>query len=330
MESSFTDAEKRFILAEMVKVSQMDVGVLVDFIKSHGIQPNWLLMQLPGGRNMSQCLHAAEVMFNTPMPPPIISPLKRRSVGDLAEHGSKRRAVASPGDTSPSGPSHSANVQPAVTTQPVNILPRPNGYPTTTLVSSSTGSAMPIIPVQTGRRRGRPPKAVQNTWQVSTYPPLSPAPIAPSPAPTIAPQPHSPGLGATPAYQALPHGPPDPKMNKRPLPEIAPRPAQGVQSLEPAARSPLGPGREYQDRREEPLLREYYHAQSAEPAAREPSSSAHTPRILPRPLSPHSHSSWREPARPALTEPTDFREISPATPLEPMKNESHATTAAVK
>lgn len=71
MESTFTDVEKvrfytvspmgalqksltvtatqRFVLAEMVKVSQMDVGVLVDFIKSHEVQPNWLLMQLPGG-----------------------------------------------------------------------------------------------------------------------------------------------------------------------------------------------------------------------------------------------------------------------------------------
>lgn len=70
MESTFTDAEKvrsravslalhygsltvsaaqRIVLAEMIKVSQVDVGVLVDFILSHEVQPNWMYMQLPGG-----------------------------------------------------------------------------------------------------------------------------------------------------------------------------------------------------------------------------------------------------------------------------------------
>jgi hypothetical protein len=34
----------------MIKLSQLDVGVLVDFVKSHGIQPDWLHMQLPSGR----------------------------------------------------------------------------------------------------------------------------------------------------------------------------------------------------------------------------------------------------------------------------------------
>jgi hypothetical protein len=76
MESAFTDAEKvrhkslfypapycplikhspryrstqRFVLAEMIKVSNMDVGTLVDFVKYHDIAPDWLEMQLPGGR----------------------------------------------------------------------------------------------------------------------------------------------------------------------------------------------------------------------------------------------------------------------------------------
>ena len=37
----------------MIKTSQLDVGVLVDFIKSHGVQPDWLLMQLPGGEYLT-------------------------------------------------------------------------------------------------------------------------------------------------------------------------------------------------------------------------------------------------------------------------------------
>ncbi|GAB1320233.1 hypothetical protein MFIFM68171_10443 [Madurella fahalii] len=327
MESSFTDVEKRFILGEMVKTSHMDVGVLVDFIKSHDVQPDWLSMQLPGGRNMNQCLHAAEIMFNMPMPPPVISPLKRKSLGDLPDHFSKRQAVASPGDASPRGLSLGA-LQPAVGAHPVNIQPRPNGYGSAPLAPSPSVSAAPYNPAPT-RRRGRPPKSVQNTWQVSTYPPISPAPIAPSPAPAIAPQPHSPGLRAAPAYQAAPQMPSDPKPKKKPLLEILPRPAQGTPGLEPAARSPI-PGGEYQDRREETTRREYYQAQAAEPTAREPPMSSHLQnQILPRPRSPHPHPSSREPiARPALTDPAHFRETPPATPLEPVKNEGHTTTAA--
>jgi hypothetical protein len=42
---------QRFILAEMVKNSHLDIGLLVEFIKSHGVQPDWLSMQLPGGRS---------------------------------------------------------------------------------------------------------------------------------------------------------------------------------------------------------------------------------------------------------------------------------------
>jgi hypothetical protein len=41
------------LLAEMIKLSHMDVGLLVDFAKSHGIQPDWLRMQLPGGKHAS-------------------------------------------------------------------------------------------------------------------------------------------------------------------------------------------------------------------------------------------------------------------------------------
>jgi hypothetical protein len=36
-------------LAEMIKISHLDIGILVSFIKAHGIRPDWLHMQLPGG-----------------------------------------------------------------------------------------------------------------------------------------------------------------------------------------------------------------------------------------------------------------------------------------
>lgn len=268
---------------------------------------------------MNQCLHAAESMFSMPMPPPVISSLKRKSLGDLPDHCSKRQAVASPGDASPRGLSLGA-IQPTVGAQPVNIQPRPNGYGSAPLAPSPSVSAAPYNPAPT-RRRGRPPKSAQNSWQVTTYQPISPAPIAP--------QPHSPGPRTPLTYQAAPQMPSDPKPRKKPLLEILPRPAQGVPSLEPAARSPI-PGGEYQERREETARREYYQAQAAEPATREPPMSAHPQnQMLPRPQSPHPRPPSREPiARLPLTDPTRFRETPPATPLEPVKTENHTTAAA--
>jgi hypothetical protein len=55
MESVLNDTEKRFILAEMIKLSDVDVGVLIHLVKSHDIQPNWLHMQLPGGKWCRDC-----------------------------------------------------------------------------------------------------------------------------------------------------------------------------------------------------------------------------------------------------------------------------------
>ncbi|KAK4236394.1 hypothetical protein C8A03DRAFT_35700 [Achaetomium macrosporum] len=312
MESLFNDAEKRFILAEMIKISQLDVGILVGFIKAHGIRPDWLHMQLPGGRTLSQCLHAAESMLDVPMqPPPMVSPLKRKSLGDLDDYAAKRQAVESPGESSRQGLPLGPNVQPYP--QPVNIQPRPNGNSPASLAPSI--SAAPYNPAVTGRKRGRPPKSIQNTWQVSY--PL----IAPSPPVTAVPQPHSPGVHAHPAHQASVQGPSDPRLKKKALPEIAPRPAQGMPNFDPAVRSPAAPGAEYQNWREETSHRDYYQVHSAEAAARERPFAPTFPPILPRPQSPHPQLSSLEPARPASTEPRRYRETPPTAASEPAKHE---------
>ncbi|KAK2068412.1 hypothetical protein P8C59_003050 [Phyllachora maydis] len=70
MDYSFTEAEKRFLLGEMIKASHLDWKVIVDFLRHHRVQPDWLSMQIPPGRNMNQCLRAAEVMLDAPMHPP--------------------------------------------------------------------------------------------------------------------------------------------------------------------------------------------------------------------------------------------------------------------
>ncbi len=33
----------------MIKASQLDIGVLVEFVKSRDVQPDWFSMQLPNG-----------------------------------------------------------------------------------------------------------------------------------------------------------------------------------------------------------------------------------------------------------------------------------------
>ena len=60
---------QRFVLAEIIKLSQLDVGVLVDFIKSHGIQPNWMHMQLPGGRQHPRRLSSTSLPERKPPNP---------------------------------------------------------------------------------------------------------------------------------------------------------------------------------------------------------------------------------------------------------------------
>ncbi|KAK0732771.1 hypothetical protein B0T21DRAFT_200982 [Apiosordaria backusii] len=353
MESSFTDDEKRFVLAEMIKASHLDVGVLVNLIKSHEIQPDWLSMQLPGGRNMYQCIRAAETMFNAPMPPPLISPLKRKSFGDVSDQLPKRQALASPSEPPPHGLPY--NATPAFAQHPVNIH-HPNGQPTVALapnpntVPASAPTPYPGPP----RRRGRPPKSENRSghWQITTsYPNITPAPIAPAPAPTPAPQPSSPsfrvqppiapapapapGQHPTPAPQpnspifriqaynrhSMPAGSLDSKSGKKLLPEIAPRPTHGAPGVEQSARSPTRPMSEYQERREDThRLPPPPQAQGPpRPTLREPSLSAHAP-VLPPPQSPRSHPHPQSHHRLDASRP---RETPPPTPMEQVKQESH-------
>jgi hypothetical protein len=270
---------------------------------------------------MSQCLHAAEDMFDMPMPPPsLVSAPKRKSLGDLPDDGpNKRQAVASPGLVSPHGFPLGPAIQPAPGAQPVNILPRPNGYAPGPPVPAP--SVAPYNPAPPPRRRGRPSKASQSTkWQVATSP-NTPAPIAPSPASAPAPQPESPGLQ-----------PPNSKRTKKGLPEIAPRPVHGLPAIEPATRSPAVPGPEYQAWRDETSHRDYYQVQAAEPPARERPASTY-PSILPRPpLPPPRELAHPASAHPASAEPRHFTATPPPpSAQEPVKEESQpASTEPIK
>lgn len=112
MDPSLTDSERRFVLAEMIKTSQLDIASLANFVRMKQIEPDWMSMQLPNGRNMNQCMQAAEQMA---IPSPS---LKRRSSNDHTEHTLKRLATMDrPEYSSPA--SRQAN-WPAILPRPTN------------------------------------------------------------------------------------------------------------------------------------------------------------------------------------------------------------------
>ncbi|KAI8953970.1 hypothetical protein F4801DRAFT_575986 [Xylaria longipes] len=169
MDTTFSDDEKRFVLGEIIKVSAIDASILVDFIKTHKVEPNWMKMQLPGGRNMSQCVGAVENMFQMKFTPPNIESLgKRKSLGDLNDHPAKRPAITTPFET-PLAP-----VRPI---QPRLLLA--NGYPPLAPITST-----PTVST-TGKKRGRPSKADKEAQARAAHPrnteyaPIVPAPPAP-------------------------------------------------------------------------------------------------------------------------------------------------------
>ncbi|KAI0426155.1 hypothetical protein F5Y09DRAFT_75516 [Xylaria sp. FL1042] len=222
MDTSFSDDEKRFVLGEIIKVSSIDVSYLVDFIRIHNIVPKWFEMQLPGGRNMNQCVGAVEKMFQVKFHPPNITSTGMGSFGkrkpsDLIDHPAKRQAITA------------LPFEPILA--PVRPLqPRPpasNGFPLVTPISST-----PAIPT-TGKKRGRPSKAdkeaqaqARAAYPRSEYTPITPAPAPPAPPPA----PPQREYASPPGYEIASTGA-DQTSKKRSRPSIVDSPRQGSGSL---------------------------------------------------------------------------------------------------
>jgi hypothetical protein len=161
MMEPFNDQEKRHLLAEIIKHSQVNVQVLESLIKSCGVEPNWMQVQLPNGRNMAQCLQTAHDMDilqrGTKRKAPGDSPENQSSDGILAPNFQELR----PDHQLPPG-SH-ANIQ-----QPSSIPPGPH-------LQQSLSSELPLPPK---KKKGRPAYAGR---EVTSQQPFSPRPIAPKP-----------------------------------------------------------------------------------------------------------------------------------------------------
>ncbi|KAI3400957.1 hypothetical protein diail_1165 [Diaporthe ilicicola] len=201
---AFTEDEKRFVLAEYIKASQVETTQLVEFIKMYNLHADWFAMQLPGGRNMHQCMRAASQLLDRELQVPSLPNLKRKSVGDFSEHVPKRVASMTPIQYQPRPPPL-PQPQPLAQPQPQSsqlhqpvatsraIQPRPSsdpkqptaeGYGVFQSKSPSNGYGV-FQSNPTVRKRGRPSKAekeAQARATSMTYPTNTPVPISPKPA----------------------------------------------------------------------------------------------------------------------------------------------------
>ncbi|KAK2004824.1 hypothetical protein LX36DRAFT_235676 [Colletotrichum falcatum] len=239
MAYSFTEEEKRFILAESIKTSNLDVGLLAGFLRTHKVEPDWLKMQLPSGRTMEQCLAVTGQMLQGPMR---IPDLKRKSMTDLVDQPSKRLAVASPMEPPaqlPSLASATQNLAPyppmsvpsvlATPSQPhnpqlANIQPRPTSMESMGVPNGSSTSGQQQPASLPPRKRGRPSRA-DKVRQLRPLLPQHLTPLAPAPAPRslVAESPTTPA--ESPAYSLSPgpatEGLNEPARRKRGRPRLS-------------------------------------------------------------------------------------------------------------
>ncbi|KAG5950825.1 hypothetical protein E4U53_004351 [Claviceps sorghi] len=147
MDSSFTREEKRFVLAEILKSSDVSIEHLWQFIKANQIVPNWMNMQVPLGRSLSQCIKVVEQMTDAP-PGPKIPPAAHSGTihrCELLEHTSDD--VSDRRRTNSSTPSTSSS------SIPIAIPPQPTTGHDQSLVSTfPSGHNRP-------KKRGRPSRA---------------------------------------------------------------------------------------------------------------------------------------------------------------------------
>ncbi|PNY26202.1 Uncharacterized protein TCAP_03864 [Tolypocladium capitatum] len=171
--SPFTPDEKRFVLAEMIKSSTVDIDTLMEFVQANNISPNWMNMQLPHGRNMNQCIQVAEHISTLP------TARKRQSTGNQGEPPSSHvgGATESPDQHLPSTSPATKTTSPPKFKQLARIAPRPTNGTTEDHGQGQTLSDPPSLP-RPSKKRGRPSKADMAKRDLK---PILPKYIAPRP-----------------------------------------------------------------------------------------------------------------------------------------------------
>ncbi|UNI21377.1 hypothetical protein JDV02_007372 [Purpureocillium takamizusanense] len=163
-----TADEKRFILAEAIKVSPVDVEALAAFVRANNIPADLMHMHLPQGRNMKQCLQLLN-QLGIPSSMSYSPPL----------------AFNNPRGTNQSSPPRfltSKTLSPPKRPSLAYIAPRPsNGAPEGPSFDQRDTSLRETR--KTPKKRGRPSKADMAKRDLK---PMLPQLIAPRPAPQVA------------------------------------------------------------------------------------------------------------------------------------------------
>ncbi|KID73199.1 uncharacterized protein G6M90_00g087180 [Metarhizium brunneum] len=179
MELSFTQDEKRFVLAEIIKSSTVKIDLLLAFINTNRVDPDWMRMQLPLGRNMNQCMQVVEHMGGPS------SNSKRLSTSSQGEPVLKEADSSVAGDTTSLNTQH---LSPPVSNVPVPILPRPSKG-----LEQNQVAMPPPQSTTKPKKRGRPSRADKAKRD-----------LRPNLPPHIAPRMQH-GTGHRPILPAIPH-----------------------------------------------------------------------------------------------------------------------------
>ncbi|KAL7788308.1 hypothetical protein V8C37DRAFT_404494 [Trichoderma ceciliae] len=175
MAASFSLVERRFVLAEMIKCSTVDIETLARFVESNVFDPKWMTMQIPSGRNLEQCMQVARLLSTAP------SDRSAMSQNDhLTNCGMNHPRQIAP-RTSPGGQTPGA-----MPTSPVNMPPwRPaDGVEDRRAPPYEAPSAQAPT-----RKRGRPPRVDRKTAMPPRLAAIAPKPPKP---PQSAPGPNTP------------------------------------------------------------------------------------------------------------------------------------------
>ncbi|ATY63329.1 hypothetical protein A9K55_007603 [Cordyceps militaris] len=186
MDNPFTSKEHRFVLAEMIKTSSVDVYQLETFVKAHGIVPDWLNMQLPRGRNMNECMLATKQLSV-----PYHSRERNSSSSSHGDYPSISQAMRSPPTLQPSihppqPPSYQGSSAILPRPMPNGILP--GAATTTAAMAVPAGRSPRAKPVPDAadmakpppKKRGRPSRADRAKRELR---PLLPQHLMPRPPP---------------------------------------------------------------------------------------------------------------------------------------------------
>ncbi|KAH6605101.1 hypothetical protein Trco_006808 [Trichoderma cornu-damae] len=168
MAASFTQEEKRFVLAEMIKCSTVDIETLARFVKLNVLDPEWMTMQVPLGRNLGQCMQVASLLSTTPNNRSAVSQNDHLTGGGM----NHPRQIAP--RTSPSGQTPGA-----MPTSPVN---NPPWQPAD---GTEDRRALPYeaVGAQAPRKRGRPSRVDRRIAMPPRLAAIAPKPPQSGPGP---------------------------------------------------------------------------------------------------------------------------------------------------